>query len=56
MDQKKTTTIEQQPKRTKVQPSWISKEERDEFKAIMRSESSHGISVYDYYYLDQDDI
>ena len=52
MCQKKTTTSEQK----KVQATWISKEERDEFKAIMRSESSHGMSVYDYYYLDQDDI
>ena len=34
----------------------FSKEEIEEYKAIMKQESSGGISVYDYYYLDQDEI
>lgn len=34
----------------------FSKEELEEYKAVMKSESSGGMSVYDYYYLDQDDI
>ena len=34
----------------------FSKEELEEYKNIMQSETQGGMSVYDYYYLDQNDI
>ena len=51
MEQKNSSV--KKPRRLSKTPN---KEELEEYKKIMQSESRYGMSVYDYYYLDHNDI
>ena len=52
MEQKNSSNLKKPRRLVKT----LNKENYDEYRKVMQSETQDGMSVYDYYYLDQNDI